>query len=86
MEDSAMKQFLELVPDVREIISHFYHSRYAACLALMDKIRGDLLLDMYMNSHVEKLYAMIRSKALIQYFTPFASVQMPIMAQVCMYV
>jgi hypothetical protein len=45
MEDGAMKQFLELVPDVREIISHFYHSQYSQCLALMDKIRGDLLLD-----------------------------------------
>jgi hypothetical protein len=42
----------------------------------------------YMTSHVDKLYGMIRSKALIQYFTPFASVQMPMMAQVyvCMYV
>lgn len=76
-----MKQFLDLVPDVREIISDFYHSRYSSCLALMEKIRGDLLLDIYMNAHVEKLYAMVRSKALIQYFTPFASVQMPMMAQ-----
>jgi COP9 signalosome complex subunit 1 len=81
MEDSAMKQFLELVPDVREIISDFYHSRYSSCLALMEKIRGDLMLDMYMNAHVEKLYGMIRSKALIQYFTPFASVQMEMMSQ-----
>jgi len=81
MEDSAMKQFLDLVPDVREIISDFYHSRYSSCLALMEKIRGDLLLDIYMNAHVEKLYAMVRSKALIQCFTPFASVQMPMMAQ-----
>jgi COP9 signalosome complex subunit 1 len=81
MEDSALKQFLDLVPDVREIIADFYHSRYSSCLALMEKIRGDLLLDMYMNPHVEKLYGMIRSKALIQYFTPFASVQMPMMAQ-----
>ena len=76
-----MKQFLELVPDVREIISDFYHSRYSSCLALMEKIRGDLMLDMYMNAHVEKLYGMIRSKALIQYFTPFASVQMEMMSQ-----
>jgi len=38
-------------------------------------------LDVYMNAHVDKLYAMVRSKALIQYFTPFASVQMPMMAQ-----
>ena len=81
MEDSAMKQFLELVPDVREIISDFYHSRYSSCLALMEKIRGDLMLDMYMNAHVEKLYGMIRSKALIQYFMPFASVQMEMMSQ-----
>mmetsp|Transcript_40586 Transcript_40586/g.127951 ORF Transcript_40586/g.127951 Transcript_40586/m.127951 type:complete len:214 (-) Transcript_40586:2348-2989(-) len=81
MEDAAFKQFLELVPDCRELISDFYHSRYSSCLALMEKMKGDLMLDMYMNPHVDKLYEMIRSKALVQYFTPFASVQMPLMAQ-----
>eukprot|EP00960_Hanusia_phi_P006278 180826-Hanusia_phi.AAC.3 len=87
MEDAAFKQFLELVPDCRELISDFYHSRYSSCLvrsacssspsfdlihsfirpqALMEKMKGDLMLDMYMNTHVDKLYDMIRSKALVQ--------------------
>jgi len=80
MEDTAFKQFMELVPDMRQAVEHFYHSRYAACLSLMDKVRGDLELDLHMAPHVDKLYALIRSRALVQYFTPFASVRMDLMA------
>jgi len=39
-------QFLELVPDMRELIFDFYGSRYSSCLALMEKIKGDVMLDM----------------------------------------
>jgi len=80
MEDAAFKQFMELAPDMRQAVEHFYHSRYAACLGLMDKIRGDLELEIHMAPHVDKLYALIRSRALVQYFTPFASVRMDLMA------
>jgi COP9 signalosome complex subunit 1 len=34
----------------------------------------------YIGKHVETLYADIRSRALIQYFTPYASVKMSLMA------
>mmetsp|Transcript_31400 Transcript_31400/g.79014 ORF Transcript_31400/g.79014 Transcript_31400/m.79014 type:complete len:480 (-) Transcript_31400:255-1694(-) len=81
IDDVAFKQFLELVPDMRELIFDFYGSRYSSCLALMDKIKGDVSLDMYLGKHVETLYDNIRSRALIQYFTPYASVKMPLMAQ-----
>jgi len=81
IEDVAFKQFLELVPDMRELIFDFYGSRYSSCLALMEKVKGDLLLDIYIGRHTEALYRMIRSRALIQYFTPYASVQMSTMAQ-----
>ena len=32
----------------------------------MEEMQGDLMLDMYMNPHVDKLFEMIRSKALVQ--------------------
>mmetsp|Transcript_53926 Transcript_53926/g.128175 ORF Transcript_53926/g.128175 Transcript_53926/m.128175 type:complete len:466 (-) Transcript_53926:74-1471(-) len=81
VEDTAFKQFLELVPEMRELIADFYGSRYSSCLAHMATIKGDLQLDIYMAPHVTKLYGMIRSRALVQYFTPFASVRMPLMAE-----
>jgi COP9 signalosome complex subunit 1 len=80
VDEPAFKQFLELAPEMRELVSDFYGSRYASSLAHMAKLKGDLLLDVYMAPHVAKLYGMIRSRALVQYFTPFASVRMPLMA------
>lgn len=41
-------------------------TRYSSCLALMDKIKSDVSLDMYIGKHVETLYEQIRSRALIQ--------------------
>jgi len=81
MADTAFKQFMETSPDMRQAVDHFYHSRYAACLSLMDKMRGDLEMDLHMAPHVDSLYALIRSRALVQYFTPFASVRMDLMAE-----
>lgn len=44
-------------------------------------LQGDLLLDMYLHNHVETIYQSIRKKALVQYFSPFLSVDMHKMAQ-----
>ena len=38
------------------------------------------MLDMYLASHVSTLYTMIRNKALIQYFSPYVSVDLHRMA------
>ena len=67
-------------PQVREALHDFFHSRYASCLALLDKLKPDLLLDLHLHDHVEQLYADIRSKALVQYFSPFVTVDMRLMA------
>ena len=39
ISSASFKQFLELEPQIRDIVSHFYHSRYGQCLALMDEIK-----------------------------------------------
>jgi len=50
------KSFLELVPEIRDLILDFYHSRYASCLKHLDKMKTDLLLDIYLHDHVPFLY------------------------------
>lgn len=79
---SEFRALLELVPDVREVITDFCATRYTSCLAILEKMRPDLVLDPYLGQgdHVEKLYAMIRSKALVQYVHPFESVDLVRMA------
>lgn len=77
---SSFKLFLELEPQVRDIIHKFYESKYAACLRLLDEIRDNLRLDVYIATHVGVLYTQIRNRALIQYFSPYLSADMVRMA------
>ncbi|KAJ3682113.1 hypothetical protein LUZ60_014686 [Juncus effusus] len=80
IDNSSFRNFLELVPEVRELINDFYASRYASCLSYLEKLKPNLLLDIYLQSHVETLYSEIRHKALIQYTLPFISVDLHTMA------
>ncbi|KAA8584778.1 hypothetical protein FQN60_003472 [Etheostoma spectabile] len=73
--------FLELEPQIRDIIFKFYESKYASCLKLLDEMKDNLLLDMYLAPHVKTLYSQIRNRALIQYFSPYVSADMTKMAQ-----
>jgi COP9 signalosome complex subunit 1 len=56
------------------------YSRYASCLGYLQKLKTNLLLDIHLHDHVEALYEQIRHKALIQYTTPFISVDLNRMA------
>lgn len=76
ISSSSFKLFLELEPQLRDIIFKFYESKYASCLKLLDEIKDNLLLDMYIAPHVNSLYTQIRNRALIQYFSPYLSADM----------
>jgi COP9 signalosome complex subunit 1 len=79
--NQTFKNYLELVPDLRELISDFYNSRYASCLSYLEKLRPHLELDIFLAGHVNSLYEKIRSKAIIQYFSPYVSVNLNVMAE-----
>lgn len=80
IDNINFRNFLELVPEVRELIHDFYASRYASCLGYLQKLKTNLLLDIHLYDHVETLYEQIRHKALIQYTNPFISVDLNRMA------
>ncbi|XP_051132849.1 COP9 signalosome complex subunit 1-like [Andrographis paniculata] len=80
IDNVNFRNFLELVPEVRELINDFYTSRYATCLEYLKNLKPNLLLDIHLHDHVETLYEQIRSKALIQYTLPFLSVDLQMMA------
>lgn len=61
-------------------LSGFNCSRYASCLEYLENLKSNLLLDLHLHDHVEKLYTKIRQKAIIQYTTPFISVNLNTMA------
>ena len=66
---SSFKQFLELEPQLRDILHNFYDSKYANCLKLLADIKDNLLLDLYLAPHVAPLYTQIRNRALCQVST-----------------
>lgn len=80
ISSSSFKQFLELEPQLRDIIFKFYESKYAQCLKLLDDLKDVLLLDMYLASHVNTLYSKIRNRGLVQYFSPYKSASLERMA------
>ncbi|XP_064603999.1 COP9 signalosome complex subunit 1-like [Liolophura sinensis] len=80
LTSSSFKLFLELEPQLRDIIHRFYESKYASCLKLLGEIKDNLLLDMYLAPHVNTLYTQIRNRALCQYFSPYLSADMRKMA------
>eukprot|EP00270_Netrium_digitus_P022112 TRINITY_DN977_c0_g1_i2.p1 TRINITY_DN977_c0_g1~~TRINITY_DN977_c0_g1_i2.p1 ORF type:complete len:370 (-),score=100.16 TRINITY_DN977_c0_g1_i2:57-1166(-) len=80
IQNSNFKYFLELVPEVRELIHDFHASRYASCLNYLQKLKPSLMWDIHLHDHVNTLYDQIRHKALIQYTTPFISVNLHTMA------
>ncbi|RHZ56299.1 hypothetical protein Glove_402g51 [Diversispora epigaea] len=81
IDNAEFKQFLELEPNIRELIYGFYNSKYNAVLSGLENYKNDFLLDIHLHSHVETLYDNIRKKALVQYFSPFLTVDMNKMAE-----
>jgi COP9 signalosome complex subunit 1 len=77
---STFKQFLELEPQMRDVIQKFHNSQYASCLKTLSEMKDNLMLDLYLSQHLGKLYSLIRSKALVQYFSPYVSADMQRMA------
>jgi len=52
-----------------------------SCLRYLDKLKPSLGLDIHLHDHMAALYSQIRHRALIQYTTPFISVDLPTMAR-----
>ncbi|XP_052781933.1 COP9 signalosome complex subunit 1-like [Mya arenaria] len=80
ISSSSFKLFLELEPQLRDIIHKFNESNYASCLHLLDELKDNLYLDLYLVPHVNTLYSQIRNRALCQYFSPYLSADMGKMA------
>lgn len=56
VDNVSFREFLETVPEVREVVQEFYKARYAQSLAALERLRPLLLLDMHLHPHVEDLY------------------------------
>jgi COP9 signalosome complex subunit 1 len=74
LENQSFRSFLENESHIRKAISLFVNGRYSNCLAILESVRNDYLLDIYLQRHVSALYSLIRNKCIVQYFIPFSCV------------
>jgi COP9 signalosome complex subunit 1 len=74
LNNQPFRQFLELESHLRRAISMFCSSKFTGCLGVLDSYSADYKLDCYLNYHFDKLYHMIRSKSLVQWFSAFSVV------------
>eukprot|EP01129_Flabellula_baltica_P010667 TRINITY_DN4528_c0_g1_i2.p1 TRINITY_DN4528_c0_g1~~TRINITY_DN4528_c0_g1_i2.p1 ORF type:complete len:466 (+),score=110.78 TRINITY_DN4528_c0_g1_i2:58-1398(+) len=80
IDNVSFKNFLELEPQMNSIIHDFYNSNYASCLENLNLLKNDLQLDIHIHSCLDNLYKKVRNKALVQYFSPYISIDMVKMA------
>eukprot|EP00127_Corallochytrium_limacisporum_P003502 Clim_evm130s149 gene=Clim_evmTU130s149 len=80
-ENAQFSSFLEFAPEMRSILSGFVNSKYAECLSLLERHRNDYLLNMHLSAHIDKLCTEIRTLSMVQYFSPFVSVNLATMAR-----
>lgn len=77
----GFREFLELYPEVRDMVHDFYNSRYATCFAALEALKPQLSVDIHLHDHVKALLGEIKTRALVQYTTPFSSVDLTKMAE-----
>jgi COP9 signalosome complex subunit 1 len=82
MENPNFKQYLELEPQIREMIRAFYNSKFKQCFEIWNSLRHEFMVDMFLAPKMDSIYSLIKSKAMLQYCSPFKSLDMQQMADV----
>lgn len=80
IENDGFWTLHELEPQVFEIVIAFYSSNYLKCFDILNRLKNDFMLDIYLNRHVDNLFLYIRQSAYISYLKPFSYVDLRKMA------
>jgi len=72
----TIKQRLELLPWLSELVQHYMRAEYGPCLSLLQRHLRELELDLRLHPHITILYDMTRDKCMVQYLSPYTSVKL----------
>eukprot|EP01060_Flectonema_neradi_P009587 TRINITY_DN16828_c0_g1_i1.p1 TRINITY_DN16828_c0_g1~~TRINITY_DN16828_c0_g1_i1.p1 ORF type:complete len:440 (+),score=86.30 TRINITY_DN16828_c0_g1_i1:71-1321(+) len=79
LDNTAFRPFLDLVPNLSEVVKSFCNSRYS-CLKTLSNMKEALNLNVFLHSHVSGLLDMIWQRALKQYTAPYTTIDLNKMA------
>ena len=77
---SQFRKFLEFEPRLIELLQKFTRNQFGTSLDILNDMRDQLLLNIYLAPHVADLYELIRRRAIVQYFEPYMTSSIIIMA------
>ena len=73
--------YLNNLPDFKTLALSFYNRDHIKTLNILNSIRPRLLCDMYLHNSVDSLLDSIKEGMLLQYFTPYCTVNLNNMAE-----
>lgn len=76
VSNPTFREYVDASPEIRDLLTDFYGSKYATGLTALQRLMPQLQLDVYMAAHAETLMKQIRERALVMYTAPFRSVDM----------
>jgi len=68
--------YIEQEPYVRELLESYMGNRFKLMLEILERYSTRHSLDVHLTNHMANLTNLIRSRALVQYFQPFASIKL----------
>ncbi|EJD01854.1 uncharacterized protein FOMMEDRAFT_87024 [Fomitiporia mediterranea MF3/22] len=76
LDSETFANYLEYEPYVRELVNAYMGSKFRNVLELLERYSARHYLDIHLSIHIHDLTNLIRDRALVLYFQPFASVKL----------
>ncbi|TKR60381.1 hypothetical protein L596_027636 [Steinernema carpocapsae] len=71
LNNMEFRKFMECDTRLVDLVKKFHQSEFRQVLDLLNEMKNELLMNIYIAPHVEKLYNLIRKKAIVLYMKPF---------------
>ncbi|THH00269.1 hypothetical protein EW026_g2236 [Hermanssonia centrifuga] len=80
LNNASFSVYIEQEPYVREVVEAYMASKFKTVLDILERNSTRHMVDIHLSSHVQNLVHLIRSRALVLYFQPFASIKLESMS------
>lgn len=81
LESETFTYYLEQEPYTRDILEAYMSSKFRTVLQLLDRHSSRHMLDNQLAPHIRALTKLIKDRALVLYFGPFASIRLDSLAE-----